>query len=267
MRPSKKVFCIAALFALFACTEENVTSVKNQSAAEKIDRNKVWLVSTEATYAPFEFRDELGYVIGFDADLIEAIAKDQGMEVKILPRQWTGIFDTLNDGSRDLIAAAVGITPKRRESYLFSDAYMDVTDIAIYKDKDLDINSLEDLKNFKVAFLTGASFAETIKGITSDPDNLLPTDTQYLAFKAMLNGTADVAVGPAPVLLYYAKNNSNLGPFKTMEYTPGNVGPSQIAFVFKKGNTELAQKVNAGLKNVRENGTYDLIYNKWMGEE
>lgn len=269
MNLRKKLFFLPlVLLGLIACTEqEPVVSVQNSTAnPEDVDRNKVWLATTEATYAPFEFRDEHGNVIGFDPDLIRAIAKDQGVEVQILPRQWDGIFDTLNDDSRDLIAAAITVTPKRQADYLLSDPYMTFSNIAIYKNEDLEINSFNDLSKLKVSFLSGSSFGDEVKKITNSPDNLMPADTQYLAFKAMMNGTADVTIGPAPVLLYYANNNSQHGPFKNYKYTPAGAADKQIAFVFKKGNEALAKKVNEGLKNVRANGTYDLIYKKWLGD-
>lgn len=221
-----------------------------------------WLVATEATYAPFEFRDEVGKVVGFDVDLINAIAADQGAKAVVLPQSWTGIFDTLENGTRDIIAAGLTSTQERREKYAMSVPYATFSKLVVYTDEALDIQSPGDLSDLKITFLENSTFGNDMAQFTSS-DNLLPRKTQFWAFADIINGKAHGTAGLEGVMLYYTKQYSTADrKFYTFAYEDG----FEIALALKKDNHTLLKKVNDGLRNIRANGTYEKIYKKWFGQ-
>src|SRR5262250_940243 len=76
---------------------------------------KVLVVGTDAAYAPFESQNEKGEIVGFDIDLMRAVAKKAGLSVKFVNTPWEGIFNALAQGDRDLLVSAITITDQRRQ--------------------------------------------------------------------------------------------------------------------------------------------------------
>lgn len=111
---------------LAACGEQTPASAPAEQAASATAANKdmpTYLVATEASYAPFEFRDENGLIIGYDVDVLTAIGQDQGFKVQFINHAWEGIFDTLDNGERAIVAAGVLVNDERKQKYALSDPY------------------------------------------------------------------------------------------------------------------------------------------------
>lgn len=253
------------LALLIGCSEEVATSTATVATADK-KQLPVWKVATEASYAPFEFRDAGGGVIGFDMDLIKAIAEDQGYAVEVIAQQWQGIFKTLDDGSRDLVVAAIVLTPTRERTMSLSEPYMREKNLIVYTDKSLNIDGLNDIKNLRVSFLADTTFQRLAEHETLDLNKMIPRKTQFLAFADLMNGKAQAVIGTASVLRYYVNAYQGTMPFYTYEFE-GKSGATELVFAMKKGNRELQEKINTGLKNIQVNGTYRKIYNKWFGNQ
>ncbi|POA54213.1 basic amino acid ABC transporter substrate-binding protein, partial [Pseudomonas sp. GW460-R15] len=79
--------------------------------------------ASSATYAPFAFENKDKQIVGFDIDIINAIAKQQGLKIKIVNTPFTGIFGALNNGDVDLVISGVTINEKRKQSYDFPPPY------------------------------------------------------------------------------------------------------------------------------------------------
>ena len=85
------------------------------------------LVGTDAGYAPYEFKDpKTNEIVGFDMDLIKAIAKATGNEAEIQNMQFAGIIPALQTNMIDVAAAGMTITEERKKQVAFSDPYYDV---------------------------------------------------------------------------------------------------------------------------------------------
>ena len=83
------------------------------------------VVGTDAAYAPFESQNEKGEIVGFDIDVVKAVAQKAGLEVKFVNTPWEGIFNALQQGDRDLLVSAVTITDERKQTMDFSAPYFD----------------------------------------------------------------------------------------------------------------------------------------------
>ena len=136
--------------ALTACNNGgNDNRTPAQPAAPK---EKVLQIGTHAKYAPFETISDKGFV-GFDIDLINAMAEVGGFKVKINSLAWEGLFDTLNTGLNDAIVSAVTITPDRAEKFDFTNPYFEVTQMVLTNHDD--IQTYADLKDKRVGVLKG----------------------------------------------------------------------------------------------------------------
>ena len=114
---------------------------------------KTLIAAANPTWPPMEFLDENKNIIGYDRDIIAAIAEEIGMKSEFRNIAWDGIFASLESGQANVIASCVTITDKRKKAYVFSDPYYEVHQ-AVVVAKDSAIKKPEDLKHFRsVSFL------------------------------------------------------------------------------------------------------------------
>jgi polar amino acid transport system substrate-binding protein len=223
---------------------------------------KVYAVGTDAAYAPFESQNEKGEIVGFDIDVVTAIAKKAGIEVKFINTPWEGIFNTLTQGDRDLLVSSITITDERKQTMDFSAPYFDAAQLIAVK-MDSKITKFDDLKKLKVGVQTGTTGDEAVsklQGKTST--NIKRFESTPLALKELEAGGVDAVVADNGVVINYVTNNSG-GKFKTVS-DPAFV-PEQYGLAVKKGNTELLEKLNKGLADIKADGTYDQIFAKYFG--
>src|SRR5438874_12364211 len=101
-------FIACAALALAACSKQE-PATSGGASAPAAQAGKVYVVGTDAAYAPFESQNEKGDIVGFDIDVVTAAAQKAGLEVKFVNTPWEGIFNALNQGDRDLLVSAITI--------------------------------------------------------------------------------------------------------------------------------------------------------------
>ncbi len=223
---------------------------------------KVYAVGTDAAYAPFESQNEKGEIVGFDVDVVTAIAKKAGIEVKFVNTPWEGIFNSLGQGDRDMVASAVTITDERKQTMDFSDPYFDAQQLIAVKEGSK-VTKFADLKKLKVGVQTGTTGEEAVnkmQGKTSP--NIKRFESTPLALKELEAGGVDAVVADNGVVINYVTNNPG-GKFKAL--SDKEFVPEKYGIALKKGNAELQAKLNKGLAEIRADGTYDQIYTKYFG--
>lgn len=221
------------------------------------------LVGTDAGFAPFEYKDpKTNEIVGFDIDLITAMAKAVGDDVKIQNMQFAGIIPALQTNMIDVAAAALTITAERQKQVLFTDPYYDVGLVMVIRKKDADkYKTLDDMQGKRICSqigTTGAILGKQVKGATVGEYDQMGDAMMELK----MNGCDSVLVDKTVTEYYIAQQGD-----KDIMMVPHLYNPKQNGFAVSKRNTELAAKLNKGLKIIRENGEYDKIYEKWFGEK
>lgn len=271
--PRLLLACSLAAITFFStgCSDKQVTSTQaeqtiTQTATENTENLTTYLVAVEAAYAPYAFRDEMGEVVGFDEDILLAIAKNQGFNVKFLSQSWTGIFDTLDNNTRDIVASGVIVTDERKQTMNFSDPIVETSRIVVVRN-DSGIKSTDDLQGKTIATQNETTMHKELKERYDNSDNIIGEKTQYLAFKNMLGQKVDAVYGDSGVLEYYINNSQKDHPdikINTLKFADQDV--SHVAFALSKNrNDDLLAKINKGLANIKADGTYNTIYQKWFG--
>jgi polar amino acid transport system substrate-binding protein len=223
---------------------------------------KVYVVGTDAAYAPFESQNEKGEIVGFDIDVVTAVAKKAGIEVKFVNTPWEGIFNTLQQGDRDLLVSAVTITEERKQSNDFSNPYFDAQQLIAVK-ANSKISKFDDLKKLKVGVQTGTTGDEVVSKLQGKTSaNIKRFESTPLALKELEAGGVDAVVADNGVIINYVANNA-ASKFKTV--ADKAFAPEQYGIVVKKGNSDLLGKLNKGLADIKADGTYDQIYAKYFG--
>ena len=223
----------------------------------------VYKVITEPTFPPFDTTDENGEITGFDMDLMQAIADDQGFDVEFESMGFDALIPAIQAGNADIIAAGMNaMDPDRQKKVDFSETYYDSGLVVLVKEDNNSIKSINDLTpDMKVASqiqTTGGDKANELAkaGKIKEAVILDQFDTCVLQ---VISGDVQAVIIDKPVAAQYIKKQP--GKVKMVGDT---LNAESYGFAVAKGNTELLDKINAGLKNMIDNGTYDELYDKWF---
>ena len=218
----------------------------------------------DTVFRPFEFTDENGDFVGIDVDILNAVAADQGFNIEIQSLGWDAAVAAVQAGQADALMAGASITEERQASgWIFSDSYYDSSQIFTVK-SDSDIASFEDLEGKTVAVKNGtegAKFANSLMeeyGFSVDVYEDSPT-----MYQAVVLGQADACVEDKPIMADSIKTGGlDLKIVEGMESDPAPYGMA----IMNEANQELLDMFNAGLADIKANGTYDEIIATYLGE-
>lgn len=223
---------------------------------------KVLKVGSEASFAPFEFQDEGSKdYVGFDMDLVKAVGKQMGYEVQVQNVAFDGLIPALESGNIDLAISAMTITKERSEKVTFSSPYYKSGLSVVVKADNNTIKEFKDLEGKKIAVqigTTGADEAKKVKNAQIREFNSAPD-----AFLELKAGGVDAVVNDLPVNEYYIAKAGG----KDAKVVGQPLTSEEYGMAMSKKNTELAEKVNKALEELKKNGEYEKIYVKWFGKK
>ena len=225
-------------------------------------QNKELVVGSSATYRPFAYETPSKEIVGYDVDMIKAIAQKAGLQIKIINTPWTGIFAALNNGDVDLVISGVTINDKRKQSYDFTAPYFEARQLMAVQQAST-VKSLKDLAGKKVGVVTGSTgddIASREFGKTS-PD-IRRFESTPVVISELVNSGVDAAIGDNGVIAFRVQEHKSL---KTV--ADANFPKEYFGIVVKQGNKALLDKLNAGLSAVKADGSYAQIYKKWFQSE
>ena len=245
-------------------TQAATEAAAETSAAEEATDagEKVWIVATDTVFKPFEYTNENNEFVGIDVDILAAIADDQGFKYELQSLGWDAAVAAIQAGQADGLIAGATIKQERIDSgWIFSDGYYNATQTFVVA-ADSDIAGFEDLKGKNVAVkngTAGADFANSLKdeyGFTVTVFEDSPT-----MYQDVILGNSVACVEDTPIMAASIKEGDLA--LKIPEGMESEGAPYGFAIMDEK-NQELLDMFNAGLKNIKENGTYDEIINKYL---
>ncbi|MGE7673531.1 basic amino acid ABC transporter substrate-binding protein [Lysinibacillus sp. NPDC094403] len=244
------VVVAAFVLVLAGCGTKEKTS-SGSAPSEDGDGKKIYKVGTEATFAPFESLDDKGNIVGLDFDILQAIADEMGFKVEWQNIGWEPVFQTVKNGETDIGAAGISINDKRKETFDFTDPYYESQLLIVVKE-DSKVKSLADLKDKKISVQINATGHEAAKKLQGESSpNIMAFENQPVAIKEMLNGNVDATIGDNAVVYEYMKAH----PTEKLKVIEDDAFEKEYyGFMVQKGNTELLNKLNEGLKKIKENG-------------
>lgn len=263
----------ACLLGLFGCGKDAPKTAEQPSAPTTTTAptptptgEKVYRVLTYPQYAPYQYFDERGNIIGFDVDMIHAIAESQNMKIQIIETNWVGMLDELNTDEGDLVIS--GISRQQAggdEKFTLSNAYLHGRDAIITKDTTTHINTMQDMVTANMGAQYGTIFADELSKRKPDNTTLKLTETSFLAFKELVNDHVEGVYAHENILRHYASSQ----PQYKFRFNGTGEGFNyyDMVVVVKKGNNDLIQKINAGIAKVHQDGTYQTLHKKWFGVE
>ena len=212
-------------------------------------------VGTNAEFPPFEYLDK-GKVVGFDIDLVKAIGEKLGMEVVIKDMAFDGLIPALETNKIDIVIAGMTASDERKMAVNFSNPYYTANQVIILNDNNNDIKTFDDLNGKLVGVMlgfTGDVVVSEMKDVKSKKYN-----ASYAAIMELQNNKIDAVVLDSETALNYVKNNKGL----KLAETSGE--PEEYAIAISKKNSELLNKINTALDELKKDGTYEALLKKYM---
>ncbi len=248
--------------SLVACgKKENDLTVPEGDSTKK-EENFTFKHGFDLDYPPYSFLNDDGSVGGFDVELCKAVCEHLGWKYESVPFNWDAKDAELNAGSCDCIWS--GFTINGRENdYCWSKAYSDNTQMIMVAENS-GINTLADLAGKNVGVQTATSAYDLLQDEEEGQGKLAKTfgnlgvyETYTIAFNDLKAGAIDAIAIDVTSGKYLMSNESG---YKFLDEA---LGSEQYAIGFRKGDTELRDKINAALDDLVKDGTYDKIGKKY----
>lgn len=208
--------------------------------------------------APFAFKDpsQPERVIGFEAEIVEAVAREMGMTVRFVQNNWGGLIQGLERKDYDIVVNGLEITADRARVVHFSPAYyIGAEALAVRRTTD-DIHELKDLEGKKVGTLTG-SLAQRILAEQPFPMSVVGYDEEVHLYNDLAFGRMDAVLLDESIALYYAKPNPQL------KLAGAPIGRMEYGIASRKNDREFAERLDRAVNKLIEDGTIRAILEKW----
>ncbi|WP_042461634.1 amino acid ABC transporter substrate-binding protein [Neobacillus dielmonensis] len=250
-------------FALSACgnnDDKKESTGEKQSHYDQIKEKGEITIGTEGTYAPFTFHDDSGKLTGFDVEIAKEVFKRLKIKPVFVETKWDGMIAGLDSKRYDMVANEVAVRPERLEKYDMSDPYIVSKAVLIVSEDNNDIKTLDDLKGKKV----GQSLDSNYRKIAEEhgATNTV-VDGFNQAIDLITSGRIDATLNDSLSYLDLKKQRPEL-PIKVAY---DKIESTNNAFLFRKGEDELAKAVNGALADMKKDGTYLKISNKYFNED
>lgn len=232
------------------------TTPAGQKATPKKSK---YVISSDSSFAPFVFQNGKNKYTGIDMDLIKAIAKDQGFTIEIDNPGFDAAVSDVQSGHAQGMIAGMTVTDARKETFDFSEPYYTANSILAVQE-DSKIDSYDDLKGKTVGVKNGTASQTFLEKNKNKYGYKIKTFSDGASMYDSLNsGSVAAIMDDEPVIKYAIKQGRK---FKTpIEGTPSG----KLAFAVKKGeNPELIEMFNNGLANLKKNGQYQKILDKYL---
>ncbi len=269
------ILALVMALSLVACGNNNTEDDNKDYASMSLEELKAELttvtegkltMSTNATFPPYEMLADDGSFEGIDVEVAGAIAEKLGLELQIDDMSFDAALLAVQGDSpkADIVMAGVTVTEDRQLVMNFSDSYATGIQVVIVKEGS-DIKSIDDLEGKKIGTQMGTTgyiyCSDTPENGGYGEENVIAYDSGITAVQALVNGQVDCVVIDNEPAQAYVKANAGLSILDT-EFTN-----EDYAIGMNKGNACLLAAVNAAMAELKADGTFQKIVDKYIPAE
>lgn len=215
-------------------------------------------VLTSPDYPPYESMNDQNEIVGFEVDLVNAVAKEMGVEAKFTGQGFDGLIPALLAGRGDLIVSGLSVTPERAKSVAFTEPYEKSSNALVARADNSDINGSDSLKGKRVGVQLGTVQADIAAGIEGADVRSFNISSDALA--ALKAGQIDALLTDTPVAQDYVKANSDLR-------TAGEIEGGDKAMAAQLSCTDLVSELNTALAKLQQSGEVERMQKQWFTEK
>ena len=227
-------------------------------------------MSTNAQFPPYESvaDDGKGYegtgFEGIDIEIAYALAQKLGLELVVDDMDFDSALSAVQTGKSDIVAAGVTVTPERQNTMCFTDSYANGVQVVIVKEGS-DIKSIDDLEGKKIGTQMGTTgyiyCSDTVENGGYGEDHVTAYDSGATAVMALVNGQVDaVVIDNEPAKAFVAANPG-------LKILDTEFAVEDYAIGVAKGNTALLDAINGAMAELKADGTFQSIVDKYITAE
>ena len=262
-RLSMPLLALATLFSVAGCSNsQEGTADANPSATEATaaSPSEVLRIATEGAYAPFNYTNPDGTLGGFDVDIANALCADMQVTCEIMAQDWDGIIPGLKAGKYDAIVAAMSVTPERSQQVSFTDPYFSNALVFLAKtDSSFDPSNSSDIDSQSIAAQRSTISSQWLEDTYPKADMKL-YDTLSNAFLDLGSNRVDAMISDKLPAIEWL--SSPAGSKYALKGDAIDINDNFAIAV--RPSDPLQAKINQSLANLKTNGTYDKISQKYF---
>ena len=220
------------------------------------------VVATEGAWAPWTYHDEQGTLVGFDVEVMQAIAAKLGVTATFAETEWDGIFAGLDSGRYDIAANGVEVTDERAQKYDFSTPYGYIRTALIVRGDNTDIQSFEDLKGKHTANSIASTYMILAEEFGAE---VVGVDTLDQTIMQVLTGRADATLNSEVSIADYMQKR----PDANIKIVALTEEANLVAIPTRKtdDSASLLEAINQAIAELREEGKLSEISMKYFGRD
>ena len=223
---------------------------------------RVVRVGTEGTYPPFTFEDpDTGDLTGYDVDVVKAVAKEAGWQLRFATSPFDAIFGSLDSGRIDVVANQITINPEREARYRFSEPYTYSRGVIVTAADDDSITTLADLEGRTTAQSETSNWSQVAKDAGAKVENV---EQFSQAATLLAQGRVDAIVNDNIAVLDYLETSGS-DEVKIAGYAGEDVG--EQALTFREDGARLQREADRALEQLRADGTLERLSEKYFGTD
>jgi polar amino acid transport system substrate-binding protein len=267
-RPSALFLGSVALLCLLGFAPGTVLAQRDESTLQRVKREGVLRWGADPSGgAPHVYYDpnDPDRIIGFEVDLMAALAKRLGVRPELVRGDWATLIDSLKARRVDVVLNGLEVNPGRAKAVAFTYPYYVYQQQLTVREGDKDVyRTLDDLKGKVVAVLNGSASADVLRQAGWPAGLIREYDDSLTPYNEVRLKRADAALAESIIAKYYAARDPEL--FNV----PQTFKPGQYAAAVRKGDRDLLDALNAALKGLSESGELGEIYRKgkvWTADQ
>ena len=245
------ILILLSLPILFSCAKK--------SGLEEIkESGKITVITRNNAHCYYTYRDN---PMGFEYDLAKAFSDYLGVSLNVITSHWEKLFDVLNGGGGDFIAASLTITPSREKLIDFSDEYLAIQQQAVIHTSNYKTRKIEDLKGKTIHVRRGTSYEERLNELKNEGLDITiqlheDTPTEEL-IRMVAEKEIEVTIADSNVAFLNRRYYPDVKIAFPIEEQ------QSLAWAVKKRETGLQKAINEFLKKIKEDGTFAKIYEEY----
>lgn len=256
------IFSITIII-LTVFTVKKLQKKENKNSLERILSKKTFILGLDDSFPPMGFRNENNEVVGFDIDIAKEVCQRLDVKLVIQPISWTAKEQELNSYNIDCIWNGMSINANRKKNMQLSNPYLKNNMTFVIK-KSNNVVSAEDLKGKKIGVQSGSTAEEILQKspIYNEFAEVVTYSENLTAFLDLEINQTDAVFIDDVVANYYISSNN-----KDYKLVNDILAEEEYAIGFRKGDTELSNRINEILSEMKKDGTLEKISIKWFGKD
>lgn len=222
------------------------------------ENGEITVIMTNNANVYYSYRDEY---MGFEYDLVKKFAEFLDVKLKVVTPGWNDMFNALNSGKGDMIAAGVTITPPRKELADFSQGYLDVQQQVVVHKSNRSIKKIKDLSGEKIHIRSQTSYEERLKELQKNG-----LDIEIVYHKNVPTEELIQMVSEKKIRITVA--DSNIARLNQRYYPDIKIAfpisePQSLGWAVRKNSNRLLKEINKFFDKIEKNGTFGQIYERY----